>query len=187
FRQQPQILISAAMMTLFGFRQAKFIGLWIPFVMLSMYFTMVGLARARLKLIGIGFHARVAVVLAAATGLFFVFRQTFINASIGRIDSMNTPGAFQVIDSPLHAPIINAILFIPRFFATAALPKTLGQQLVSCAVLLVMAALFFVIAAQLNVSFEEASLRASERQLARIDRVRGQRFGRRVLIRRIDR
>ncbi|HEV8432511.1 MAG TPA: putative ABC exporter domain-containing protein, partial [Thermoanaerobaculia bacterium] len=68
-RQQPPILISALLMSFFGFARSGFVGIWMAFVTLSIYFTAVGLARARLKLAGIGFLWRLLAVLAALAGL----------------------------------------------------------------------------------------------------------------------
>jgi hypothetical protein len=185
FRQQPQILISATMMTIFGFRQAHFVGLWIPFVFLSAYFTMVALARARLKLMRIGFTVRVIAVSVIGTAIASLFVKAFHTAGLSSAQIQSAPALFRAVVSPLQAPVVRAILFIPRFFASAVLPPSFGQQALSCAVLLVMAAICLALASQLNVSFEEASLHASERQQARIARVRGQRSGRYVMFRRM--
>jgi len=181
FRQQPQLLISALMMSLFGFRQAHFYGVWLPFVTLTMYFTMVALARARLKLMGIGFWIRLVAVLLIYAGIGWLFVIAFRTAGMSTAQMQNASAAFRAIDTPLHAPVINVILVIPRIFALAAIPLTLGSQLMSCALLVVMFFIFLVIAGQLNVSFEEASLHASERRQARLTRIRGQRAGRFVM------
>jgi len=181
FRQQPQILISAAMMTLFGFRQAHFIGLWIPFVALSTYFTMVGMARARLKLMGIGFWIRIVAVAALVAGLVALFVRTFRAAGLSSSQIQSARSLFRAIVAPLHTPVINAILFVPRFIGGAVLPASLPQQLLNCLALLIFAVVCLAIAAQLNVSFEEASIRTSERAMARLARARGQRSGRYVM------
>jgi hypothetical protein len=182
FRQQPQILISALMMTIFGLRQARFFGLWITFAVLSSYFTMVSLGRARLKLKGIGFLGRLigVAILIALLGAVFV-HAFHVSGSSSPIPDARA--LFRAVDSPLHTPLIAAILFIPRFFAGALLPQSIAGQIASCAVLLVLGAIFVTVAAQLNVHFEEASLRASERHVARIARRRGQRTGRSVMFR----
>lgn len=181
FRQQPQIFISALMMTIFGVRHAKFIGVWIPFVALSAYFTMVALARARLKLMGIGFWARLAGATAVMGGLVWIFVSEFRRIGLSSEQIRSGQSLMRAIEGPLHSPIIRAILFIPRLFAQSVLPPTTGQLLINCALLLVLTAIFLAIAAQLNVSFEEASLRVSEHRIARLARIRGQRAGRHVM------
>lgn len=181
FRQQPQILISAAMMSIFGFRQAHFFGLWIPFMAISAYFTMVALARARLKLMGIGFWIRLVAVSVLVTGLCSLFVSAFRHAGLTAHQIQSFQTLIRAVSAPLHTPLINTILFIPRFFGGAVLPPTILQQIVNCLALLVFAAICIAIAAQLNVSFEEASMRTSERAAARLARVRGQRSGRYVM------
>jgi ABC-2 type transport system permease protein len=183
FRQQPQILISATMMTIFGLRQARFFGLWITFAVLSSYFTMVALARARLKLMGIGFLGRLIGVTILIVLLGAVFVHAFHISGMSSAEIQDARAAFRAIDSPLHTPLIATILFIPRFFASALLPQSIAQQAASCAALLVLGAIFLALAAQMNVHFEEASIRASERHVARIARRRGQRTGRFVMFR----
>jgi ABC-2 type transport system permease protein len=183
FRQQPQILISAAMMTIFGLRQARFIGLWITFAVLSSYFTMVALVRARLKLMGIGFTARLIGVSIIIAILGAVFVHVFHVSGMSSAEIQDARALFRAVDSPLHAPLMATILFIPRFFASALMPQSIAQQAVGCAALLVLGAIFVALASQLNVHFEEASLRTSERHVARIARRRGQRTGRSVMFR----
>lgn len=181
FRQQPQLLISAFFMSIFGFRQAHFYGVWLPFVTLTMYFTMVALARARLKLMGIGFWIRLVAVALIYAGIIWLFVIAFHTAGLSTAQIQNANAAFRAIDTPLHAPVINAMLIIPRLFAMAAIPLSLGSQLISCALLVVMFFIFLAIAGQLNVSFEEASLKSSEKRQARLSRSRGQRAGRFVV------
>ena len=181
FRQQPQILISATMMTIFGVRHSKLIGVWIPFVALSIYFTMVALARARLKLMGVGFWARLGGVALVYAGLGWLFVSSFVKSGMSAAQIQSGPSLLRAIEAPLNTPVIRAILFIPRLFAQAALRPSNTQLMVNCALLLVLAAIFLAVAGELNVRFEEASLRTSERRLARLARVRGQRAGRYVM------
>jgi hypothetical protein len=142
---------------------------------------MVAMARARLKLMGIGFTFRLLGVAGVIAGIVALFIGAFHTAGLSTAKIQSAPALFRALDSPLRAPVIAAILFIPKFFASAALPQGIAQQAASCAALLVIAAIFLAVAAQLNVSFEEASMRASERQIARLARVRGQRSGRLVM------
>jgi hypothetical protein len=181
FRQQPQILISSLMMTIFGFRQAHFIGVWIPFVGIAAYMTMVGLARARLKMLGIGFLARLAIVLAVFAGLGWTVYASFRASGFDATQIASARAFFRAVDSPMRAPVIRAILFIPSLLSTAAVPLSFAQQAACCAGILVFTAICIGIAGQLNVRFEEASIRTSEKRAARIARMRGQRAGRYVM------
>jgi len=181
FRQQPPILISSLMMTIFGFRQAHFIGVWIPFVAISAYMTMVGLARARLKMIGIGFLARLVIVALVLAGVGWVFYHALDTSGFLSTPIPSAPAFFRAIGSPLRAPAVRALLFVPSVFAMAAVPLSGTMQVASCVALLVFAAICITIAAQLNVRFEEASIKASEHRAARIARIRGQRAGRFVM------
>jgi hypothetical protein len=180
-RQQPQVLIGAVAMSLFGFGAGKFIGLWLAFVTASTYFTVVPLARARLRLAGIGFFTRLAGVAAifAALGATFWHEMKPMLAR-GDLDVMIRAGR-----SPFDTPVLRTILFLPRIVAGAIAPATTLRLLVSSAGLIAMAVAFVVIAAQLNVSFEEASLAASARKQGQVDRVRSFRAGNRVLMPRI--
>lgn len=181
FREQPQILISTVMMTIFGLRHSRFIGLWIAFITMSIYFTMVSLARARLKLAGIGFIPRlaaVAVILAGLVGL--------VATELKGVDFTKLRPDFaseeRFLRSTLHGPLLRAILFVPRIFAGAAMPTSTAQLLVSCALLVVIAFVFIEIAARLNVAFEEASVRVSQKRAARGSRRRTGRAGTQVLL-----
>jgi ABC-2 type transport system permease protein len=183
FRQQPSLLISAAMTSWFAFRHAKFVGLWAAFIVMSIYFTMVSLARARLKRMHVGFLARLAVTLAAAAGIlaliFFDIR-----------DSVARPGfdlgtALRSSTSVFQTPWVKAIMFLPRLFAGAAGPAGSEQLIASCAGLALLGFALFQIAARLDVSFEDASLEASQRRAEATASAGNRRFGRRVMFRRI--
>jgi ABC-2 type transport system permease protein len=186
-RQQPQVLISALAMTIFGFGASKFFGVWAAFITLSTYFTVVPLARARLRLAGIGFLLRLAAVI----GVFALLGAVFYHemkplfdpshiATYGDVETLIRSG-----HSPFATPVLRTILFVPRVFASAAAPQSLLQLLISCVALAVMAVLFVAIAGQLNVSFEDASLRASAKQQNQVERVRSFRAGNRVLMPRL--
>ena len=192
-RQQPQILISAAMMSLFGFGASRFIGLWLAFVTLSIYFTAVGLGRARLKLAGIGFLIRLVVVLAALAGLVFLVIHAYTPLSGGwrprnYAEAVGTgPMAEKMsrLDAPLRAPLFQVLLFVPRFLAGAMLPTSAMTLVISCAGLVVIAFLLLQIAGQLNVSFEEAAIRAAQKKQNYVERVRSFRSGQRVMFSRM--
>jgi len=81
FRMQPQILISSTIMSFLMFRQSRFVGVWLSFVTLSIYFTVVSLGRARLKLAHVGFLARLVIALALASAFGWPVRLPCANRS----------------------------------------------------------------------------------------------------------
>jgi len=192
-RQQPQILISAAMMSLFGFGVSHFVGLWLAFVTLSIYFTAAGLGRARLKLAGIGFLVRLVVVLAALVGLIALVVHAYEPLRSGwhprgyadTVGAGPTAENMNRLDGPLKTPLFRVLLFVPRFLAGAMLPTSLTVFAVSCAGLIVIAFVLLQLASRLNISFEEAALRAAQKKQGYVERVRGFRSGGRVMFGRI--
>jgi hypothetical protein len=181
-RQQPPILISALAMSFFGFGSSRFIGLWIAFVTMSIYFTTVGLARARLKLAGIGFLWRLLFVVAAIAGLGALLIHAF--TAIPHLTRYD-PQVLSLLDQPLRTPVFRILLFLPRLFASAVLPASTAQLALGCAGLVILAFVLMEIAGQLNVSFEEASVHAARKKESYVERVRGFRSGRRVMFRRM--
>jgi len=176
-RQQPRVFISAALMTFFAFRSGKFLGLWVCFIVLSIYFTFVALARARLKLLGAGFLIRLAVVAASVIGLAYVLWRSADLHGMRAAAHNVVPGQVPVFPSPFHGAIPDALLFIPRFFGHAVMPLSVPQLLGSCAVLIVLGAILLELAARMNVAFEEASVYASAKQAQRRLRMAGNRAG----------
>jgi ABC-2 type transport system permease protein len=189
-RAQPQALFSAAILTIVGTRQGYFIGTWIAFSVMAIYFTMVSLGRARLRLFHIGFLPRLGVVALIIGGLYGL-----VMSQIRSLGTLTIPADYQqtvkaggyarlAIEAFFHKPVIAAILFIPRFFASAALPANLTTLAISALVVAALGVAFFFIAAALNVSFEEASIGASQKRAARLDRRNSQRVGSFVMFRR---
>ena len=177
-RAQPQVFVSALVMTFLMFRNAKFLGLWICLIVLSIYFMFVRLARARLKLLGIGFLIRLPAIAAIVVGLFSLLWKT---VDLDSFRGMQVrPGQFPDLPALFHGSVADAILFVPRFFAHAVLPLSIPQLLASCGILLVAALLFFELAARTNIAFEEASIRASQKSASRRARLQESRIGVRV-------
>ena len=177
-RQQPPILISALLMSCFGFSSSWFIGVWLAFVTLSIYFTTVGLARARLKLAGIGFLWRLLAVLASLAGLGAMLIHAF--GSMPHLTRYD-PQVFHLLDQPLRTPAFRTLLFLPHFFAAAVLPGSLTQLAVACVALAVIAFALLQVAGQLNVSFEDAAIHAAKKKENYVERVRSFRSGQRVI------
>jgi ABC-2 type transport system permease protein len=184
-RAQPQVLISAAVITFLMFRGAKFIGVWTCFIALSIYFMFVALGRARLKLLGLGFLVRLPLVAAAAAGVSYLLWRTVDLGVFRGMGVKMRPGRLPDLPALVHGPVADAILFVPRFFGRAVLPVSLPQLLASCAVLLGAALLFFELAARMNIAVEEASIQASQKSAARRARLTGQGIGRHVMFPRI--
>jgi putative ABC exporter len=179
-RQQPQVLISATVMSFFALRWAKFAGLWVSFIVLSIYFTFVALARGRLKLLGIGFLIRLPVVAGVAAGLGYFLWKNMDRHGISIAARHAVPGQMPRFPELFHGPIPDVLLFVPRFFAHAVLPHSIPQFLVSAAALVAFGALLLELAARMNVAFEEASINASARWARRRARMTENRVGKAV-------
>ena len=182
-RQQPQVLMSVAIFTVFGATRSKFIGLWIAFSVMSIYMMLVALGRARLRLMGINFVVRLIAVLAIVFGIaaiaFFAVKGTRLDLVHATRDARMTQ-----IDAIFHLPAIAAILFLPKLYAGAVFPLNLTMLATSSLALLVLAALFFFIADRLNVSFEEGSVVRAQRRHERLQSMRDRRGGRYVMFKR---
>lgn len=187
FRSIPSMLISVFFITMFGFRQAKVIGLLVGFGVLTVYMMMVGQARARLKLARIGFLIRAVAVVAAAIGFGALFLHAIggtqaLPLAMKAFSRGKTQAALDAADAPFHHPVIAVLLFLPKVFAGALFPATNLQLLISILALLVFGYLCFLVAARVSVSFEEASMVVSQRRLERQLRMQGRRAGRQFLI-----
>ncbi len=184
-RAQPRALSSAVAFFIFGWRRSWFIGMWAAISVLSIYFILVALGRARLKLLHIGFVARLLIVSALLTTLASIGASNIKRHPIV-IPQNNPMLAAKAVDAALNTGTIRAVLFIPKCFATAASAPTLPQLASSVAGVLALGVVFFVLAARLNVSFEEASITSSAKRAAMVQRMRDSRTGRRrVAFRRI--
>jgi ABC-2 type transport system permease protein len=186
-RAQPQAMFSALIMTLFGWwRNGLFVGMWAVISVLSIYFMLVSLGRARLRLLHVGFVARLFGVAASVAALFrlAVYQLRTVDLThIKRFSDLKGPAVVTALTAPFQKPLVRAVLFIPRLFASAALPASLSTLAVSVLGVVALGVAFFYIAAALNVSFEEASLVTSQKRAARKDRGRGQRAGSLVMFR----
>jgi len=189
-RAQPQALFSAVMLTIIGTRQGYFIGTWAAFSVMAVYFTMVSQGRARLRQFHISFLPRLGVVALIIGGLY-----ALVLKQIHTIRPIAIPANYQqtikaggsaraAIEAFFQKPVIAAILFVPKFFASAALPGSLTTLVDSVLVVAALGVIFFFIASALNVSFEEASISTSQRRAVRRERQHSQRIGSFVMFRR---
>jgi hypothetical protein len=182
-RAQPQALFSALIMTVLGWwRNGLFIGVWAAISVLGVYFTLVSLGRARLRLMHIGFLARLAGVAVIVAGFVLLAKSEM--SSINFRTLKNGREVMNALALPFQKPLIRAILFIPHLIASAAIPPSFGMLAISVPIVLALGVGFFFIAAALNVSFEEASIAVSQKKAARSQRVKGQRSGTFVMFRR---
>ena len=182
-RAQPQALFSALIMTVLGWwRNGLFIGVWSAISVLGVYFTLVSLGRARLRLMHVGFLARLAGVAAIVAGLVWIAKSELSTINFRTLK--NAPQVMNALSVPFHKPLIRTILFIPRLIASAAIPPSFAMLAISVPIVLALGVGFFFVAAGLNVSFEEASIAASQKKANRQQRVQGQRAGTFVMFRR---
>lgn len=182
-RAQPQVMTSAAIFSFLGATRGKFVGLWIVFSVLSVYMMLVALGRARLRLMGINFLVRFAVVAAVAIVLgilgFRIVRGLLID-----VHNVTPASIAKLVEPAFHHPAVRIVLFFPRAFAGAVFPASMTMLLISCAVLLPLGAVLFFLADRLNVSFEEGSLVRAQRRHERLQQMQARRGGRHILFKR---
>jgi hypothetical protein len=188
-RGLPPLLITTFVMSIF-FRRGNFLGLFLVFSTLNIYFTMVALARARLKLWGIGFLVRLLVVVLLIGAISWaatvdVSRHHLDRQMAAAAKTQQPQNVAKVAETPFRGPVLSTLLFVPRFFAVAAFTKSVRAFAMNGAALVALAALFFLIAARLNVSFEEASIAASAKRAERKLSRQAQQSGTRVMFPRI--
>jgi len=189
-RSVPPLLFSVFFMTLFGFRQAKFIGLLIGFIALTVYMLMVGQARARLKLLGIGFLIRFVAVIAVFAGVGWFFLHQLggprqMDPAFQALLRGTAQPAIDAADAPFRHPLLRTVLFVPHLFATALFPASSLQLFLSVLALLAFGYICFLVASRISVAFEEASLVVSRKRVDRQLRMQGRRGGRRILLKRM--
>src|ERR1019366_8596979 len=129
-RAQPQALFSALIMTVLGWwRRGLFIGVWATISVLSIYFILVSLGRARLRLAHIGFIARLLGVAAIVAGLCWLAISEIHKLPLASMRDARS--VFKALAVPFQKPLIRTILFIPHLFASAAIPSSLASLAIS--------------------------------------------------------
>ena len=182
-RMQVPALFSSAVLAFIGFRRSNFLGFWLAFGVLSIYFLLTALGRARLRIAGVGFVTRlIAVVVILGAISWFVTMQY---SALGFGTPRDAHAVFSHIDAPFHGRTMAAVLFVPKLFAGLALSRTVPDFLTNGAGVLALGVVFFFIATRLNVSFEEASIGASQRRLERVEKMRDRQAGRFVAFKRL--
>jgi ABC-2 type transport system permease protein len=179
-RTQIQILFSALIISFFAFRGSHYLGMWISLAVLDVYMTFVAFARARLKLAGIGWWWRLAAVAAAFIALIaLVARQLRGNSKV-ILDVLYQPkmaGYVSAVTAIVLKPPLGTILYVPRLFGQMVYAADGWMFLRNGAILLAAALMLFFLTVQFDVAFEDASIVASQRALARRARVRSMRSG----------
>ena len=185
-RSQAQIFVSSVIMTFVAFPRSKFLGVWVAFSVWNTYLLFVAQGRARLRQRGIGFMARVVLAGALLYGFFVL-----IVHQLGGVDlkllserlKSYAASSFDPVFAPFHHRPLSILFLIPRLFAMVLFPTTVHHLLVGAAGLLLLGSIFFLLAARLNVSFEEASIAKARRKAASVQRRAGQRSGELVSLR----
>lgn len=186
-QSQIGLLFTSAVMWFFAFRGSHYLGMWLAVAVINTYTMFVSFARARLKLAGIGFLTRLGVVLLVTIGILGLVSwqirtsQAAILQALAATD-MNTFG--RLLTAALTRPPLGYILALPRLFGEVVYAPPGALLVRDAALLIAMAVVFFFGAVKLNVSFEDASIVASQRALARRARMRGARSGNASAVRR---
>jgi hypothetical protein len=174
----PQV-ISALIFKFFFLRHLSFFGVLVTVFALQIYFLMVKIARARLRVAGIGFLSRAAATLllcglvATLTwGQYGGLLATIEKA--GRIDPEELMAA---VAAPMHALPLSVIFFVPGLYARVAAGTSFASTAPALVAVVALTALFGWIAVRLDVSYEEATIararKRAARRAARLDRSRG--------------
>lgn len=181
-RSQWRVLFGVLMAWIFGARRSgNVLGMYVAFAVMSLYFTMAALGRARLKLAGIGAIARMIAAAVILAGLSIL-----VTRAVGSLGTDHTSGELAVmrgLRQGLDTPFLHALLFVPGFFAHAILPSSRTELATSIAGLIVLGVLIFLAEVRLNVSFEEASVGYSKQRREQRDRMARRRTGTTVTFR----
>ena len=185
-RSQSQILLSSLIMTFVAFPRSMFIGVWVAFSVWNTYLLLAAMGRARLRQYGIGFILRIVLAGALLYGVFLLIAHQFGGLDprlIARHIQNQSPTALDPFFAPFHRAPLSILFFIPRLFAMVLFPAAAGSLLWGAIGLLSLGSVCFLLAARLDVSFEEASIARSQRKALRVRRLAGQRSGEMVSLR----
>jgi hypothetical protein len=183
-RAQPQLLISSTIISIVGATRGYFIGLWAAFTVAQLYTILASLGRARLRLAGVPFLARLAGVAALFSGLGW-YGWRIAAPLLPHLSRQNRDASVAMLHQPFHEGLFGVLLYVPRLLGSAVYPPTPWHLLLSVLALAATAVLLFLIAARLNVSFEEASVTATQKRLQRSQRREALRSGTSVPFRRM--
>jgi len=185
-QSQIGLLFTSAIFSFFAFRGSRYGGMWIAFAVLNVYMMFVSFARVRLKLLGIGWPVRLVAVFLAITALIGIAAWQFRSDAGVVVDAMKQ-GKFNdyasavsnagIVSAIMRKPPLGTILAVPRLFGEIVYSPSLTTLLRDGSILIAAAIMLFLATSHLDVSFEDASIVASQRALVRRGRMRGMRFG----------
>ena len=193
-RSQPGILFGLLMLKLFLFRHTYTIGLWIGLVCIDLYFLMASFGRARLAQLGIGILSRGCFVIVALSSIVWI---TAANLDMG----LFTAFAHRAGDGPAGPNEVLSVLdgvaeslfswplsivygfpsLLARPAAASSAMALLGWSTVASA----LGIAFFFIAVKLDVSFEDASIIASQKKADKAEKKFATRRGSKVNFKRV--
>lgn len=177
-RSQVQNVFTAIIFAFFAFRGSHFLGMWLALGVLNLYFTFVSFARARLKQSGIGWLWRLAAVAVVVTiiGMIATHQlQGEANAIVQAFKGPHQQPMLNALTRIAWAPPLGSFLYLPALFGRTVYAPA---PFLSAALLVLFGLTCFFLTTQLDVSFEDASIVASQRALTRRARMRGMRSGR---------
>jgi ABC-2 type transport system permease protein len=183
-RSQPQILVTSVIALFFLNARGWFVGTWAAFTAMQTYATMTALGRARLRVAGMGFLARLGAVLGIASMLAW-YGWSIVGPVLKNTVEGHERAMFDLLHQSLTHGFAAILLFLPRLVAGAIFPAGAASLAANVGGLLVLAVVFFLIAARLNVSFQEGSIAAAQKRLTRVSRLQGFRGGRSVAFKRM--
>jgi ABC-2 type transport system permease protein len=187
-QSQIGLLFTSAVMSFLAFRGSRYAGVWIAFAVLNVYLMFVSFARARLKLAGIGWAIRLGAVFVALTALIATAAWQFRSNAAVLVNALTT-GKFanygstassdlaSTVSAIMHRPPLGPMLAVPRLFGEIMYSPSIATLLRNGAILISAAVVLFFAAVYLDVSFEDASIVASQRALVRRGRMRSMRGG----------
>jgi hypothetical protein len=180
-RSQPQIFVTSIVALFFA--RGWFVGTWAVFTVAQLYAMMTSFGRARLRLARIGFLTRLVSVFGILSLLaWYAWSHLRPALHAARADGGKS---FAFVHETLSHGLPNVLLFLPRFFVRTMYPSDVATFGISIGVVAILGVLFLSIAVRLNVSFEEGSIVASQKRLARVARLQGNRSGRNVTFKRM--
>ena len=179
-QSQVGLLLTSAIISLFAFRGSRYVGMWIALAVLNIYLMFVSFARARLKLAGIGWAVRLVAVFVLATALIATIAWQFRSHTdmiVNALMRQKTADYAAAVSSIMRQPPVGPILAVPRLFGEIIYSPSAATLIRDGAILIAAAVLLFLATVHLDVSFEDASIVASQRALIRRGRMRAMRAG----------
>lgn len=185
-RTQPQIIGTCLVGTIAGFGGRMFIGLWLSYTALNVYFTFVAFARVRLQQLHVNFFVRLIVVGGAFAALVsYLLRHLSLQQLRDAGETFTRSGKMISIGGVFDSTLMKTLLFLPRQYVQTAAPSSLASFALASTVVAAMGVLFFFLAVRLDVAFEEASVIYSAKRAERAERRNERNLGTVVSVRRM--